>query len=472
MKRNAFLFLFQYLAPVLLLSQTWQSVNGGVNGFVRDFAVDSANQILVACGAFSTAGDSAVNHIAAFDGTGWDNIGEGTGNFSGVQVSSLESYQNELFACGQFGRLDSQYNPEKAARWNGADWVSCGDPDEGLVFRILNGQLFALGQFDTISGKAIKRIAVWDGVEWDAFAGVSPFSNSDGWFLSAGAYYKEEYYFAGNVDIGNLKEIIRWDGSTWNSVLNGVLGGGSEWVNDLVVYKGLLIVGGQFSESDGNPADYIMAWDGTQWMDPFPDVQFTSQVKSLAVINDTLFIVGGSHYLFSSTSQRQLAKYDGQAFCSFGTGDEWPSRIASVNNRIYVASGGWYITQTDTISYLAEWIGGTTTDICITQPIAIENPIFNDPKITLSPNPTNGVFEITLNAASAAADRYSTEIIIQITDVTGRVVAQQSLSQAGLTFSTQFDLSHCAPGVYFGRVDPIAIGCGDGQVNGFKVLVE
>jgi Secretion system C-terminal sorting domain len=475
MKRKLILpFAFLLCQIQILYSQYW--IDMGFKQEVHDFSIDSTHNLLYASGIFKNIGDSLVNSIAVYDGSLWDNVGIGSGDTSewGGQVFySIEYFNNQVFVTGDFrqlgGALQGQYFyfEEFAGRWNGTEWLSCGKPNSQPFISKANNQLFAHGYFDTISNKPIKCIARWNGTTWDAFGTENPLLKENSDAIHNVEFYKGRYYFGGNYEINqDWKEIISWDGSQWLALDGGLKG--EAWVNDLQVYKGLLFVAGKYFEAAGNVADFLMAWDGNQWIDPFPNVQFTNQVKSLEVIDDKLYIVGGGHYFPGGPSLRTLAHYDGQTFCSFGTGYEYPVILAGYDNRIFVTGGG-FITATDTVMYLAEWIGGTTTDICITQPIAIEKPKPKNPKITLSPNPTNGIFVVTLNALT------SSEIKIQITDVTGRIVAQQTAAHAGAEgkITVPFDLSHCAPGVYFGRVE-----CGDGVLlpavagEGFKVVVE
>ncbi len=77
------------------------------------------------------------------------------------------------------------------------------------------------------------------------------------------------------------------------------------------------------------------------------------------------------------------------------------------------------------------------------------------------PNPTSGLFRLTVDAAAAA--RY---ITITITDLTGRTLQEQSHTGNARTFSTELDLSGQAPGIYFVKVNM------DGRIMTAKVLLE
>jgi Secretion system C-terminal sorting domain len=461
MKKSITAFCF-FTACISVYSQNWLS--HPCNWEVRGFALDSANNKLFACGGFSQIGGLNTNSIAAYDGTSWYTLGNGCGTNGGISYSTTY-FENKLFVGGDF-LINGTYEGTSLVYWDGNDWNFSGHPNQGSSIGVANGNLFAIGYYDSICNAPIGHVSRWDGSCWEAFGTETP-DIGIAWTFDRVAFYKGSYYFGGIFHdlLGpGWNHIISWDGDSWEPLNNRITGSAS-WVNDLMVYKGILFVAGGFTTAEGNVSNNLMAWDGANWFNPFPSVNFEGQVLDLEIIEDKLYLLGNHN---AGTPQNYLmAKYDGQIFCSFGDSQSGPQKIAGLNGRLFMA-GGYFYNPTDTVRYLAEWIGGTTTDICITQPIAIEKPILNDPKITLSPNPTNGVFEITLSCQS------STEIKIQITDVTGRIVAQQTAAHAGAEgkVTVPFDLSHCAPGVYFGRVDPIAIGCGDGLYKGFKVVVE
>src|SRR5262249_36975624 len=59
------------------------------------------------------------------------------------------------------------------------------------------------------------------------------------------------------------KGIARWDGTTWWSVGNGVVGSGT--INALAVMGTNLYAGGTFTNIGGVPAANIAKWDGNTW---------------------------------------------------------------------------------------------------------------------------------------------------------------------------------------------------------------
>jgi len=76
----------------------------------------------------------------------------------------------------------------------------------------------------------------------------------------------------------------------------------------------------------------------------------------------------------------------------------------------------------------------------------------------VKPNPNNGVFVLDINQST------STELQIDIFDITGKRVYAQSHAKFGTAFSHTFDVNHLAAGVYQLKVT-------DGYLFGVKQLV-
>jgi hypothetical protein len=68
------------------------------------------------------------------------------------------------------------------------------------------------------------------------------------------------------------------------------------------------------------------------------------------------------------------------------------------------------------------------------------NPLLNT-VITVSPNPSNGVFSLKLNAGSRVSGQ------VEIIDVTGRTVFSQDVDLVGLQ-NVNVDISKCSKGIY------------------------
>jgi trimeric autotransporter adhesin len=72
----------------------WTKVGKGINGTVN--ALVYYNNLLVAAGSFTSAGDTPANNIAAWNGTSWSALGNGING----TVYSLAIFNNNLYAGG------------------------------------------------------------------------------------------------------------------------------------------------------------------------------------------------------------------------------------------------------------------------------------------------------------------------------------------------------------------------------------
>ena len=103
----------------------WSSVGAGFNCGVT--ALNSYQNNLYAGGCFFLSGIDTIYRIAKWDGTLWQPLNKGIdpNNTSNGFVFSLQEYNGELYAGGDFNYADSIYSPE-IAKWNGASWTNPG----------------------------------------------------------------------------------------------------------------------------------------------------------------------------------------------------------------------------------------------------------------------------------------------------------------------------------------------------------
>ncbi len=429
-------------------AQLWQGVGGGTNGPVTCLSHDEANGLLYVAGSFDYAGDSLVCQIAAWDGINWSKLGAGTGDTScttaGCQtIESVVLREGELFVGGRYGMMAGNRYWPYLNSWNGSNWTNYGPINGPVTLELLNNQLFAFGMFDSIYGQFCGRILKWNDSTWTSFGGNLPFSQAEHFYCAE--YYSNRYYFGGNFEASNqMNEIVAWGSNGWEDVAGGIKG--DSWVRKLKTFKNLLFVGGYFFQQDGNSADYLMTWDDVQWANPFPNVNFLGQIEDLEVIDDRLFIVG-THLIFDGSNWNgpyKLAHFDGLNFCSFGGPDLFLDNVTcleSFNSEFYISSDR--IIGGDSVNYIAKWIGGDSTDICISQPVRIQDPAWTqNPSISLYPSPTKSAFTLTLPANTSTCT-------FKIHDITGREVAPARTYRAG---DPPVDVTHLSAGLYFVEV--------------------
>src|SRR5437867_1868795 len=152
---------------------SWSALGSGMNGPVYALAVSGDD--LYAGGNFTTAGGTAANYIAKWNGSGWSALGSGMGGgLSGTYVYALAVSGSDVYAGGQFttaGGTAANY----IAKWNGSSWSALGSGMDGGFFPtrvsaelVSGGDLYAGGKFTTAGGTAADNIAKWDGSSWSA----------------------------------------------------------------------------------------------------------------------------------------------------------------------------------------------------------------------------------------------------------------------------------------------------------------
>jgi hypothetical protein len=243
-------------------------VSGGTTPLVNALSTLPSGDLVIG-GAFTSVSGVAANNIARWDGTAWSALTTGltTGNTLALPVNALAPYSNgHLAAAGEFTNAGSFY-VLNVARWNGADWSSCGsgiNSDVLTLKRLSNGDILAGGEFYTAGGVPVGQVARWNGTAWSPLgSGISDFNSHNvrgfaelpnGDIVMVG-----EFSAAGGVA---ASRVARWDGSAWSSI-----GGGTNNVTyaALALPNGDIVVAGQFTSAGGVPANRIARWDGTAW---------------------------------------------------------------------------------------------------------------------------------------------------------------------------------------------------------------
>ncbi len=427
-----------FIGSFTIQAQYWETVGGGMSAPVRDVYADTIDNVLYAVGNFGYAGDSAVLQIGAWKDGGWHRVGNGTNdpfclNDGCNPVFSITRHNNYIFIGGLQSTLPGPI--KYLARWDGNNWLSDGNPNSPVCLLSINDQLFCTGgNFDTIGGQPINTIARWNAGSWQQFVSPPPF-NLLGWGISCGEYYNGNYYFGGNFsDLSNFNDIAGWDGTQWFPLQNG-LSGGMANIFDIVAFQNYLFVGGYFHQSDGNVADYLMAWDGQNWFDPFPSVQFTYTVSDLAVLNNDLYIAGW-HSHVGDTNVYGLAKFDGVNFCSIGGANNFLIKIAELNDTLYAATQG--IFDGDTAKWIASMPINTPADTCVYQPLNIQAENIQSHSINLYPNPTTDLVYISFPGVEINTVSYS------ILNTLGEKISTGFISENNY----QVDLTNFPNGMY------------------------
>jgi len=259
---------------------SWSALGSEVGGpnpdvFALSVYDDGSGPGLYASGNFTTAGGTAVNGLARWDGSNWSALGSevNTPWCMGVYDDGSGS---ALYVGGAFGGTVLGFTG--VARWDGAEWSGLGSGMPGSVLALAvhddgsGHALYAGGNFSTAGSSPANKIAKWNGSSWSALG-----SGMGGTFPSVQAlvvsddgggpalYAGGSFTTAGGVAANN---IARWNGSSWSALGSGMSGANLR-VSALVVYDDgggpALYAGGSFTTAGGVAANNIAKWNGSSW---------------------------------------------------------------------------------------------------------------------------------------------------------------------------------------------------------------
>ena len=239
---------------------------GQANAEVYDFKIFD-NKLFVS-GTFGQIGSQVFDRIASFDGTNWINVGS-----LGMWTKALESFNGELYAGGYYGIRKYL---------GGTSWIDVSDGPQGWIYELktdtFNNFLYAGGNFMYLgNNEPSYAAAMWDGFKWNVF---------DTTFIGvimpqAMAIYRGDLY-AGSGDT-NYKYITRWDGNQWYALGNGT----NNVVSALEVFQDTLYVGGHFTYVNGNQRAYGLA----KWY--MPDTSCNYIKPRVFTLADTFYLSAG-----------------------------------------------------------------------------------------------------------------------------------------------------------------------------------
>jgi glucose/arabinose dehydrogenase len=281
----------------------WSTLGSGTNGRVNAIAVDQNGDVYIG-GNFTQAGGIAVNNIAKWNGSNWSALGSGT---SGPVAALAVDSQNRLYVGGAFQEAGGT-TVNNVAQWNGS-WTALTDANTSVAgtgneIRSMavdeNDVLYIGGNFGSVGGNTINRIASWNGSNWQGLG-----SGTNG-FVQAIVVRPDYIYAGGNFDIagGNtVNRIARYDRSSgqWEALENGL----SNSVNALTYFNGYIYIGGSFENAlDNSPDPNIIVNNITRWnettgweaLGTSTNVGTENVVYALATRENELFVGGNLNY--------------------------------------------------------------------------------------------------------------------------------------------------------------------------------
>jgi hypothetical protein len=266
-------------------TQTWQPLGTGMNNDVNaltSWDPDGTGPILpqlIAGGAFTTAGGVLCNRIARWDGAAWQPLASGM-NGAVLSLTTLDpdgsGPQPPVLVAGGAFTTAGGAAINRLAKFDGLTWTGFGTGANSTVWALghwdpgTGDQMVLAGDFTAVNGVAASRIARWDGTAFQPLgAGLnSTVRGMTTWDPDGPGPMPTQLIACGAFTasgVTTINRIAAWDGTTWS--------GFGASVNGSTVYAAVpydldnagpvypqLIAGGDFTLAAGNTANSIAAW--------------------------------------------------------------------------------------------------------------------------------------------------------------------------------------------------------------------
>jgi hypothetical protein len=451
------------LSSIGLVAQ-WADLAGGYSYGQSNWALyDSIDNRVYLCGnmRYMAQNTAEVRGVAYWQDGLWHRMNYGSVYPSpgvGPAVQAMCRLDTTMVVAGQIRGMDSIPNTRGVAQWHSGSWHSMGIDSASFIspnasrLQVINDTLHMLGGFVFVyDGDTIRNWAVWNGNTW-APGDTNVIFN---YFTRAVCWYQSDFYMAGNFNVlGGVKDIARRNGGAWQSLGTGIMG--DPWVNDMVVYDGLLWVVGEFYRSAGNPGSGIMVWDGTQWLDPFPMLDMFAQGRDLEIIDGRLYFTGAMN-VDGMADYYGVGRYDGEELCIIGGPEVFALNLTGNADTLYMATCGTHTCYPDglPVNGIAKWPMDAPPDICFDVEVGVAEGLNIMYQPSLHPNPFSTTALLTL------APDQSRPTTLAWYDATGRLVRTDAPHWQGN--AVLIERGALPPGLYFLRSGP-------GQV--LRVLVQ
>ena len=313
----------------------WSSLGTGLNSTVSALAVAGNGDVYVG-GSFTQAGNVMANHVAKWNGTTWSTLGTGTANgMNGIDiVSALAIAPNGDVYAGS----SAYFGVGMVAKWNGTTWSTLGTGVSGSGADVLalaiagNGDVYAGGNFTDAGGVAATSIARWNGTAWSALStGVGFVSIVSGSVNALAVASNGDVYVAGDfTQVGGAPAncAAKWNGTVWSPLGSGIQGletGTYPYVTlkaCAVAANGDVYMGGNFLQAGDAEANNVAKWNGTAWssLGTATGNGLNDIVTTVAVAGNGDVYVGGNFTQAGNVEANYIAKWNGTAWSSLGTG--------------------------------------------------------------------------------------------------------------------------------------------------------
>jgi len=235
---------------------------------------------------------------------------------------TLGTYDGLLVVGGEFTQAGT-VAAKRIAGWNGSDWQAFGSGfNDGAVFALTEhqGSLIAAGSFTGVGGVPMYHIARWNGTSWSAIGGGLPDN------------CPEAKSYNGLLYASRTDKLSIWNGVAWSTVT------APGWIYAMEEFHGDLWMAG--GSSGGG---FMARWDGTA----FRDVKsLNGGADELHVQNDLLYVGGQWSIPPAPGAGENVSAWNGTNWAT--PQPDYPQGIAgmaTLNGRLVVGIGSGYVTS-------------------------------------------------------------------------------------------------------------------------------
>lgn len=237
--------------------------------------------LLIVGGVFGTAGSVPAKNIAAWDGSAWHALGTGLSISDALPgVYALTTWdpdgagpQNELLIAGGSFTSAGGTAVQHIAAWNGSAWSAMG----GSMFRAVH--TLTTYDFDGAGPEiphivgggqltfTLRGVARWDGESWTVM-GQPPSIVYDVFSFDPDGTGPEVAQLLLSGGPTGSGYVSRWDGAGWPQIAttNG-------WCETMIAWDpdgtgpmvNRLVVAGTYTQLNGQPINRLAQYDGAQW---------------------------------------------------------------------------------------------------------------------------------------------------------------------------------------------------------------
>jgi hypothetical protein len=372
----------------------------------------------------------------------------------------IAKYKDEYYLGGSFpNKNNGVYKIVGDSLVSVGDSLCYGDYSNhgGTVYKLIpfNDQLFVIGTFNYADKEPARGVAIWNGENWNSMPGqLYPNNNSllydstEYVLVWDAIFYRNTLYVAGNFNLKNpvtgdyyANEIAFWNGQKWQSPGNGVYG--DSWIENMVVYKDELYIGGYFNSLAGNAGSFIQKWNGEIWTDVggafyAGDHLPNGQIHDMKVYNGELY-VSGLLGTVNGKLMKYIAKWDGTNWTKIAP-DFFTKRVSAIgffNEYLYVY-GGYYDFPNDTLEYPGKGF--------YRKYIGKDNSTENN-NISIFPNPFSDQITLQYNLDKTSNFKFA------LYDALGNIVYQEENPTAYGYYHYLIPTQNLAQGLYIARIE-------------------